>query len=161
LALAVPLSRFTSRVGGGSAFYVRQHYALMFSKLTIFALAVMLSGCSSVRPSAGSTWRAFDTNGDKPGTGIELSHTPRSITGFIYILDPNKPGDFDAGSRRRMVIRASSEQEICFSVHWFPDLKEDLVLRLATPLTGGSVHGVLQQADGQSMPLDFVFTRIQ
>jgi hypothetical protein len=25
LALAVPLSRFTSRVGGGSAFYVRQH----------------------------------------------------------------------------------------------------------------------------------------
>jgi len=27
LALAVPLSRFTSRVGGGSAFYVRQHRA--------------------------------------------------------------------------------------------------------------------------------------
>jgi hypothetical protein len=25
LALAVPLSRFTSQVGGGSAFYVRQH----------------------------------------------------------------------------------------------------------------------------------------
>src|ERR1035437_4446202 len=25
LALSVPLSRFTSRVGGGSAFYVRQH----------------------------------------------------------------------------------------------------------------------------------------
>src|SRR5665647_1262905 len=29
LALAVPLSRFTSRVGGGSAFYVRPHYTLM------------------------------------------------------------------------------------------------------------------------------------
>ena len=27
LALAVPLSRFTSRVGGGSAFFVRPHYA--------------------------------------------------------------------------------------------------------------------------------------
>src|SRR5665647_522079 len=26
LALSVPLSRFTSRVGGGSAFYVRQHF---------------------------------------------------------------------------------------------------------------------------------------
>src|ERR1035437_6516983 len=26
LALAVPLSRFTPRVGGGSAFYVRRHY---------------------------------------------------------------------------------------------------------------------------------------
>jgi hypothetical protein len=29
LALAVPLSRFTSRVGGGSAFFVRHHYTLM------------------------------------------------------------------------------------------------------------------------------------
>ena len=27
MALAVPLSRFTSQVGGGSAFFVRQHYA--------------------------------------------------------------------------------------------------------------------------------------
>ena len=26
MALSVPLSRFTSRVGGGSAFFVRQHY---------------------------------------------------------------------------------------------------------------------------------------
>ena len=27
MALSVPLSRFTPRVGGGSAFFVRQHYA--------------------------------------------------------------------------------------------------------------------------------------
>ena len=32
MALAVPLSRFTSRVGGGSAFFVRQHYAPPFMK---------------------------------------------------------------------------------------------------------------------------------
>jgi hypothetical protein len=30
LALSVPLSRFTSRVGGGSAFYVRQHSPFNF-----------------------------------------------------------------------------------------------------------------------------------
>jgi len=29
LALAVPLSRFTPQVGGGSAFFVRQHYTFM------------------------------------------------------------------------------------------------------------------------------------
>jgi len=29
LALSVPLSRFASQVGGGSAFYVRPHYTLM------------------------------------------------------------------------------------------------------------------------------------
>ena len=31
MALAVPLSRFTPQVGGGSAFYVRPHYAQMIS----------------------------------------------------------------------------------------------------------------------------------
>jgi hypothetical protein len=34
LALAVPLSRFTSRVGGGSAFYVRHHYTQQKHKTT-------------------------------------------------------------------------------------------------------------------------------
>jgi len=34
LALSVPLSRFTSRVGGGSAFFVRPHYTFM--KITRF-----------------------------------------------------------------------------------------------------------------------------
>ena len=29
MALSVPLSRFTSRVGGGSAFFVRPHYTFM------------------------------------------------------------------------------------------------------------------------------------
>ena len=32
MALAVPLSRFTSRVGGGSAFFVRRHYTFMTSE---------------------------------------------------------------------------------------------------------------------------------
>jgi hypothetical protein len=50
LALAVPLSRFTSRVGGGSAFFVRRHYAywLMnraFFKYAISALAVQVLVC--------------------------------------------------------------------------------------------------------------------
>ena len=34
MALSVPLSRFTPRVGGGSAFYVRHHYA-MSQKVTL------------------------------------------------------------------------------------------------------------------------------
>ncbi len=36
MALAVPLSRFTSRVGGGSAFFVRRHYASFASRADIF-----------------------------------------------------------------------------------------------------------------------------
>src|ERR1035438_3837399 len=48
LALAVPLSRFTSRVGGGSAFFVRRHYTLMKTKpnktYQIAALLFCISG---------------------------------------------------------------------------------------------------------------------
>jgi len=45
LALAVPLSRFTSRVGGGSAFFVRHRghgliYALLFSRFQRFGQPV-------------------------------------------------------------------------------------------------------------------------
>jgi hypothetical protein len=41
LALAVPLSRFTSRVGGGSAFFVRLHYTFM-KKLIPYILAYLI-----------------------------------------------------------------------------------------------------------------------
>ena len=44
MALAVPLSRFTSRVGGGSAFFVRQHYAFMsyIADTLLFLLGIAL-----------------------------------------------------------------------------------------------------------------------
>ena len=37
MALSVPLSRFASRVGGGSAFFVRLYYTTMKSKLPDFS----------------------------------------------------------------------------------------------------------------------------
>ena len=40
MALAVPLSRFTSRVGGGSAFFVRQHGARITFELVGLAKVV-------------------------------------------------------------------------------------------------------------------------
>ena len=45
MALAVPLSRFTSRVGGGSAFYVRPLKRM--TRLFIILLFGLLVGCSS------------------------------------------------------------------------------------------------------------------
>jgi hypothetical protein len=46
LALAVPLSRFTPRVGGGSAFFVRQQDAMKLTRLFLFSvLCLCLSGC--------------------------------------------------------------------------------------------------------------------
>src|ERR1035441_1842685 len=40
LALAVPLSRFTSRVGGGSAFFVRHHLRAMKTLITVCSLII-------------------------------------------------------------------------------------------------------------------------
>ena len=58
MVLAVPLSRFTSQVGGGSAFYVRQQpYANLGVKnktmkkhiaLGTIAATILLTGCSSL-----------------------------------------------------------------------------------------------------------------
>ena len=48
MALSVPLSRFTSRVGGGSAFFVRQHYTFMNIRASILLLAgccLLSAGC--------------------------------------------------------------------------------------------------------------------
>ena len=41
MALSVPLSRFTSQVGGGSAFYVRPHYTFMKIK-RLFRLQLVM-----------------------------------------------------------------------------------------------------------------------
>ena len=40
MALSVPLSRFTSRVGGGSAFFVRHHAHVMKKPTRSFLIAV-------------------------------------------------------------------------------------------------------------------------
>ena len=45
MALSVPLSRFTSRVGGGSAFYVRRHHAMSKTKkISVVVGVVLVSG---------------------------------------------------------------------------------------------------------------------
>jgi hypothetical protein len=54
LALAVPLSRFTSRVGGGSAFYVRRHSQhTMKEILTLIVTVIMIIAFLAVLLKAG------------------------------------------------------------------------------------------------------------
>jgi PBP1b-binding outer membrane lipoprotein LpoB len=60
LALTVPLSRFTSRVGGGSAFYVRHQHTIMKFTLLVLTLCLFLAGCSrhdaQLQKSVTGTW---------------------------------------------------------------------------------------------------------
>jgi len=62
MARSVPLSRFTSRVGGGSAFFVRPRAFLDFTLLVwlakIRAVSFLMSKVSAVLARAGFALRA-------------------------------------------------------------------------------------------------------
>jgi hypothetical protein len=131
----------------------------MISKLYIFALALLLAGCSSVQHTATGTWRASEDNGDKPGIGIELTRHTETITGRMFLLDPNRPNDFAAGSPRPMRIQHFTDTEIRFAVDWHPDVHDEMILRLSSPLQGYRVHGVLESADHSGTPIDFDFVQ--
>ena len=76
MALAVPLSRFTSRVGGGSAFFVRPIRDDMNFKrpcwLTLFislALIPVSYGCYKITPTA---FRLLHIDNGKPPGPMDL-----------------------------------------------------------------------------------------
>jgi hypothetical protein len=75
LALAVPLSRFTSRVGGGSAFFVRLLYRMKNMLFSLLFLCICISANAQslvpldvlkqdgvLRISDGSSYWEFNTN---------------------------------------------------------------------------------------------------
>ena len=96
MALAVPLSRFTSRVGGGSAFFVRPLDTMKITKLKFCAWLVLLaavpaaiiclSGCEMfaghTNPIAG--WKVVGEVGCKVG---EMSAEVSPIIGYKEISD--------------------------------------------------------------------------
>ena len=137
----------------------RPHYAPVHSKLVIFALCLLTAGCSSVPSTTTGTWRASVDNGDKPGIGIELTRHAETITGRMFLLDPNRPKDFAAGSARPMRIQYFTDTEIRFAVDWRSDVHDEMILWLSSPLQGQTVHGVLESVDRAGTPRDYEFVR--
>jgi hypothetical protein len=107
LALSVPLSRFTPRIGGGSAFYVRhrsrvriceqhcQHIDMNINTITIQLAAILaaslLIGCShhSASPPTGS-WSADSGETlalQKDGTFTLKNLPPNKKTGAQLVSD--------------------------------------------------------------------------
>jgi hypothetical protein len=98
-------------------------------------------------------------NGDKPGIGIELTRHAETRSGRMFLLDPNRPKDFAAGSARPMLIHRFTETEIRFAVEWRSDVHEEMILRLRSPLQGQKVQGVLESVDRSGTPRDYEFVR--
>jgi hypothetical protein len=92
LALAVPLSRFTSRVGGGSAFFVRPIRAMKkASTWYLFALAVLNFLLALGTSAATDMWKtAYREFGVKlPGCTLFLLQChwwPYLFFGFAFVL---------------------------------------------------------------------------
>jgi hypothetical protein len=102
LALAVPLSRFTPRVGGGSAFFVRlRGYANIQNHRRIFSTSIFGGSYSVVGCLAFSDFSGF----------VLLVHPDERAFGFVGIEE-----------------RAQSCKDICHSYHHYsiPDGDFDL-----------------------------------
>lgn len=106
-------------------------------------------------------WRAHVENGDKPGIGIELVQRGSKVSGSMFILDADKPGDFGAGLRCPMQITQASKDSIRFAVDWTPDNHEELTLLLAGPLQSVPVRAVLHESNGDGAPMDYLLRRIR
>lgn len=128
------------------------------SKLAMFVLCLLTTGCAQVRTE---TWRASVDNGDKPGIGIELARRTGTLTGRMFLLDPNRPKDFAAGLARPMQIHRFTATEIRFAVEWKPGVHDEMVLRLSSPLQGETAHGVLESAGRPGTPRDYEFFRMK
>ena len=113
----------------------------------------------SVDPATTSTWRGSVDNGDKPGIGIELTVHAGSLTGRLFLLEPDRPHVFSRGSPRRMQIRVATDTEIRFAVDWLPDVHDEMILRLNSPLQGERVRGILESVDGPGQPREYEFVR--
>lgn len=131
----------------------------MLLKLITVAICLALIGCVSPDSGSNGTWRASVDNGDRPGIGIELTKHADTVSGRVFLLDPNRPHDFAAGAPRQMQIHNTTDSEIRFAVDWLPSVHDEMILRLNSPLKAKLVRGVLASADGSDTPREYEFIR--
>lgn len=117
--------------------------------------------CGPDTNKTSSTWRASVDNGDKPGIGIELTRDKATLTGRMFLLDPERPKDFTAGSERPMQIHRFNDTEIYFAVDWEEDIHNEMILRLSSPLQLQNIRGVLQSTDKSGTPREYEFIRVK
>src|ERR1035438_10314672 len=122
LALAVPLSRFTSRVGGGSAFFVRPmsmtisdwtSYVLVEAARWLNTVVYLLGLCIAVWAFRRSRKRAYLVVGAYFALILFASHVWPPITHAIYVyrtpIEVQQRDEEQARARRSEVPRVDAE----------------------------------------------------
>ncbi len=130
----------------------------MFRKFIIITGCLFLAACHKEEKG---DWQAYVDRGDKPPLGMELIRDSHGLSGAVYILDPNKPGDFNAGQHYPIQVQRERPQDVFFIVFFAPHQPDRVILTLKEPIAGPEFHAVMQSADGRGDPVDFDFKRVR
>jgi len=136
-------------------------YACVFAA---FVLAIgSTSGCSKskVPLSSGAVWRASNDYGDKPGNGIELTMEGKDISGRFFILEPEKPHNFDAGRAFPLRILERRATELVCEVRFNATQTDRFVLKLPESFPQNQFVATTHDREPGTTPIEFVFKRVK
>ena len=131
----------------------------MLSRLLAFCLCVVASGCVQPSKPNQAVWLASTDNGDKPGNGIKLVENAGRLNATFFLLDPNKPHDFNAGRAFPTDVFQVGKSELRFVVHLDDNQKDKFIVVLQGPLKGKRVNATLHDVSDESRPVPLTFVR--
>ena len=106
-------------------------------------------------------WRASNDNGDKPGNGIELTLHDSNILGRFFLLEPEKPHNFDAGIAFPIRILERRPHELVCEVRFSPTQLDKFVLKLPESFPQGKFDATMVDAEPGDTPIKFTFKRVR
>ena len=124
-------------------------------KALLFTAVLSLAHASA----ADTVWSASEDNGDKPGIGFRLVQGQRGISGAAYLLDPNHAHDFSHGTKRKITVTNSTQQEVRFKLDWGDGKQRSYILQFDAPLESKPVKGTLREVPETRQPTELTFTR--
>ena len=137
----------------------------MLSRILVLCICLAVSGCQlplvkdADMLNVRAVWVASEANGDKPGFGFKLIEETGQISATFFLLDPNKPHDFEAGRPFPTEIIRSRKSELHFVVRLEDNRKEEFVIQLQRPLRGDLVNATLRDFERGTKPTALLFVR--
>ena len=137
----------------------------MIHRPIVCSLIVAALGCAPQRSTnrgvgeTRSTWVASKASGDKPGFGIKLEENVGKVSGTFFLLDPNKPHDFNAGKSFPTEVVRTTETELRFVVHLDDGRKDEFVVSLQGALRGSGINATLRDFEPGTQPMSLRFLR--
>lgn len=133
---------------------------------TLFVCAITVgttSGCLKAKSQmpAVSVWRASNEYGDKPGNGIELTARGNEISGRFFILEPEKPRNFDTGRSFTIRILERHVRKFVCEVKFNANQIDKFVLTLPQSFPQDQFVATTHDLEPGTTPIDFVFRRLK